>query len=245
MTNTRFIGDVLGREDRLTPYVGYKVVAIGRDEQGGYHLRSPHFTDATIGFSAESECKAGKKHTEFENCSCGFYAYRRVQDAVDHWRHACGDGSGGYSNFAVVQVALSGSVVTAEKGFRATHQRIQHVLMPRCWSCNAAAGTRFVFHQAGYLVAGCDSCSAKFQAIEFDEFSKVATPEGMEPIRVSSARDLNADAVTILAPAGMVQEIEQMVDVLIAAGRVDLVDSVINTASKKLSDKLAASFDSI
>lgn len=238
MTNTHYIGQVNNSDkvDRISPRLGYKVVALHFDKKGDLKVVPPHFIENEFDFSADSECRTN--HKNFDNCSCGFYAYNNVPGVIDHWKNACG----GYSNQVIVEVALSGDVVVAEKGYRASHQRIRRVVMPPCWNCEKNAGTTLLRHQQDFIVAGCDECVSSIKGLEgiisFNEFSEKYSPEGFAPVKVSSVKDFQTEALLLLMPEKTVNDVTDLIDKLVASGRLDLVDQIIGHANRSLNAEM-------
>jgi len=234
LTNTRYIGNVTGGDesiDRISARVGYKVAGLWAGDDGKVKLVSPHYFTDKFELSDDSKCANG--HKKFGECSCGFYAYNDVTRAVRHWRSECG----GYANFAVLQVGLSGSVVVAENGYRATHQRVKKILMPRCWSCDQA-GTQFVYHENKFLVAGCDKHAKGVRTLSFTDFAEQNSPEGFKPIEVLSAKSLSLEAEQFLAPEIMQERAVAIIDDLLRYNRIDLVDEIIRQANNRLGQSL-------
>lgn len=234
MTNTSFIGAVGGGEqtvDRISPHVGYKVVALKVAKDDSIKIVGPHHSAKDFELSDNSQCK--KNHKSFENCSCGFYAYNNVTKAIGHWDAAVG----GYSNMAIVEVALSGKVIVAEHGFRAEHQRITKVLMPRCWNCSNK-GTALVKHSAGFMVTACDDCTVKFDiaddTISFEDFAAKVSPTGYKPIIVESCKNFTTDAENFLDPTKKMRDIKQIIDELQRKGDLLSLDEVITYAQNSM-----------
>lgn len=233
MTNTTFIGQVVGSQtaDRLSAHIGYKVVGLWTgSEDGKIKLVPPHYHKDTFELSDESKCTG---HKDFSSCSCGFYAYDTIESALTHWKTSCG----GYSNLAIIQVALSGHVVVAEHGFRASHQRTKRILMPHCWNCSAA-GVNFIYHENKFLVAGCEVCSEGIDSISFADFSAESSPQGFLPLEILSAADLGKEAEGFLAPETISATAKEAINKLVTLGRLDLLDEVILHANNKLGEGL-------
>jgi len=233
MTNTRYIGQVVSHQttDRLSARIGYKVVGVWTgSEDGVMKVVPPHFSENSFDLSADSKCSG---HKDYASCSCGFYAYSTVESTISHWRNECG----GFANLAIVQVALSGDVVVAENGYRASHQRIKRILMPHCWNCSAA-GVRFVYHESKFLVAGCEACSANVNSISFADFATQHSPTGFNPVEVLSAADIGAEALNFLAPESHSEKAIEAITQLATMGRLDLINDIINHGNTKLNESL-------
>lgn len=208
MTNTSFIGEVnrFSNNDKITPFVSYKVVSmLAPDEHGDVKLYGPHHPKHRYGFSDAAVCKRNKPCTKFEKCSCGFYGYSDINDAITHWLIQC-DGIDN-SPAAIVQVAFSGQVVVCEKGYRASHQRIQKVLLSGCCLCSKKADM-LAPHNNGDIVPLCNNCAANepvqpakrlfgkgkisnerpaIPAITFDDFVERQSPSGFSKMKIGSA----------------------------------------------------------
>lgn len=208
MTNTSFIGEVnrFSNNDKITPFVSYKVVSmLAPDERGDVKLYGPHHPKHRYGFSDAAVCKRKKPCTKFEKCVCGFYGYNEIEDAITHWLVQC-DGIVN-SSAVIVQVAFSGQVVVCEKGYRASHQRVQKVILSGCCLCDKNA-TLLAPHKNGDLVPLCDDCSVNepvqsakslfgesqkqtqrpvIPVITFDDFVERQSPSGFSTMKIGSA----------------------------------------------------------
>lgn len=174
------------------------------DERGDVKLYGPHHSHHNYGFSDEAVCSNNKPCTNFEGCSCGFYGYNLIDDALEHWRKQCS----GEANVAsvLVQVAFSGKVVVCEKGYRASHQRVKKILLNRCCLCENTA-EMITPHENGDMVPLCTGCfnSAKVKhtggffkkksnpverpaipALTFSEFAERHSPTGFNPMQLAS-----------------------------------------------------------
>jgi hypothetical protein len=211
MTNTSFIGGVnrYSNSDKITPFVSYKVVSmLNPDEHGDVKIFGPHHSFHHYGFSDEALCSTKKPCTHFEDCSCGFYGYSLVEDAISHWEKQC---EGKYDTaVALVQVAFSGKVTVCEKGYRASHQRIRKILFSSCCFCSRP-GEMIAPHENGSLVPICDGCLGKIsgkapkarfgkrknspanslKTWSFDEFSARHSPSGFRGIEIGSISDFS------------------------------------------------------
>lgn len=185
MTNTHYIGalqDNVLREDS-SPYNAYKI-GMFRWNKGKPVLVPPHFYKNVTELNADSLCK--KKHRtaeDFEACSCGFYGYYTVTGAAAH-----AEEFNGGSNCFIMQVSLSGAVIVAEKGLKATHQRVKSIVVPECFKCDNLS-TMLVDHKSRYMVGVCDSCaqSVEHPLVSFAEFSAAARIPGFSDISVLSS----------------------------------------------------------
>lgn len=212
MTNTSFIGGVnrFSNNDKITPFVSYKVVSmLSPDEHGDVKLYGPHHPNIHYGFSDEALCKTKKPCTHFEDCSCGFYGYNLVEDALDHWRIQC---DGKYDSAAVlVQVAFSGKVTVCEKGYRSSHQRIKKILLNSCCLCSNTS-EMIAPHENGNMVPLCRKCFIEtpvkqkkgffnkkqetsdrpaVKALTFEDFSMRYSPTGFNNIQIGSVADFS------------------------------------------------------
>lgn len=248
MTNTRYIGTINKVEvDRLQAHIGYKVVMITTpDKNGNIQLVGPHYHQQPYGFSADASCtmENSRKHS-FLDCTCGFYSYTEIEPTIKHWRNECG----GYSNQAIVKVALSQKVVVCENGYRSSHQRALHFLMPHCWNC-PNPGTHMVPHQKGYFVPGCDDCITQPVSVKkngpgktvrdlsysFDEFSEKFSPAGFGRIKVSSVSDIGKQAVGILEPEREWKQVQRLIDAIAAKGDMVTLQAISGYSNKVLDE---------
>lgn len=209
MTNTSFIGDVnrFSNNDKITPFISYKVVSmLNPNEHGEVKLQGPHHGKHHYGFSDEAQHGKNGACLNFETCSCGFYGYNLVEDALDHWKKQC---SGHLDATPVlVQVAFSGKVTVCEKGYRASHQRVRKILFGGCCLCKNPS-SMVAPHESGYMVPLCGDCfveapvqsasgvfrSKKAQspaprpvvpAHTFEEYAALHSPVGFAPMTLAS-----------------------------------------------------------
>lgn len=218
MTNTRYIGPVnhIAQIDRLQARAGFKVLMIAvPDENGNIAISGPHHYNKPYTLSSDSLCHLTKRSDhDFTTCSCGFYSYSHASPVLTHWEKECG----GFSNQALVRVALSQKVVVCEKGYRSSHQRVTSIVMPPCWKCSAA-GTMMVPHSAGYFVAGCESCldetpSLREASYTFGEFAEKFSPEGYSGIKITSyaqGSDWGKMVAMALEPDYAIKKVEPMI----------------------------------
>jgi hypothetical protein len=240
MTNTRYIGGVVdlnAQRDRLSPYYAYKVAAMFlNEEKGQVELVSPHYYDTHFSLSDDSRCKKG--HKDFASCSCGFYGYKDVEKAYTHWK----DDSGAYSNMFIFQMAFSSSVVVAEHGYRATHQRVCRVLTPRCWNC-ANKGDGLILHSTSFFVPACNECAKGHDLITFDEFSLRYSPEGFKPIVIDSAQDIQKEAVPFLGGESLKLRALEAIDALLVGNNDFLVADISSLIQAKLAERATNSMN--
>jgi len=227
MTNTNYIGSVQsdGKFDRIAPRYGYKVVSLKSLKDGHIKIVGPHHSVNDFELSDNSLCSS--KHKSFENCSCGFYAYNNVGQTYHHWLNECG----GYSNLAIVQVALSGTVVVAEHGFRAEHQRVTKILMPSCWNCSNK-GIGVLKHVSGFMVSACADCAAKNKVEDyvkkFEDFGNEISPEGFSPVQIDSCVDFKTEAEKFLDPDKTFRQAKELIDQMQAEGKLVDLDRLIS-----------------
>jgi len=179
------------------------------DEHGDVKLYGPHHSNIHYGFSDEALCKTKKPCTHFESCSCGFYGYNLVEDALEHWKNQC---DGKFDTTAVlVQVAFSGKVTVCEKGYRSSHQRIKKILLSSCCLCSNA-GEMIAPHENGNMVPLCGTCFSQtpvkqpksffrkkevpsertsVKALTFDDFSRRYSPTGFKEMQIGSVPDFS------------------------------------------------------
>lgn len=180
MTNNLFIGEPYGPlvpRDGYPPF-GYKVVMI-QWNNGAPLLVPPHYHHNETKFVDESKCfREHKDAKSFQRCHCGFYAYHSVEKAVAHL------GNFDYAaNCFLAQVAFSGTIIDAEYGMKASHQRVRQLAIPPCWNCKAES-SQLVKHKSGYLVGACDFCVAKYALtpIGFSELQRLTKADNFNPI---------------------------------------------------------------
>lgn len=123
------------------PIIAYKCAALIWRPGGLFALASyGGFTDSAVQTDADARCLSrtydfvsGRSRPALHeapgvSCKCGFYAVRTVDEA-----RAAGYG------LVTLDVELSGRVVVHERGYRAQHQRVLRVHLPRCWFCGDEA----------------------------------------------------------------------------------------------------------
>lgn len=240
MTNKRFIGQVNSVEevDRIQARVGYKVAMITvPDNEGKIQLSGPHFYTTSYNLSADSSCaRPQRKNHDFMKCTCGFYSYTDIDKTVQHWHAECG----GYANQAIMKVALSQKVIVCDNGYRASHQRVMHILMPHCWNC-PKAGSYMVPHDSGYFVTGCEDCAkiplgeesgrtVRDLSYSFDEFSRKFSPEGFSRMAISSASNMGRQAAAILDPSFSLRRVKEIIDSMASNDDSSAVTEVIDYA---------------
>lgn len=255
MTNTRYIGPVdhIAQIDRLQARTGFKVVMITiPDENGNIAISGPHHYDKPYTLSSDSVCHVSKTDThDFEVCACGFYSYNHALGALHHWHSECG----GFSNQALVRVALSQKVVVCEKGYRSSHQRVTSIVMPPCWNCSTSAGTMMVPHSAGYFVAGCETClddvpTLREVSYTFDEFSEKFSPSGYSrmkitsydgnPVSVMNGNDWKMNVLKTLEPDFHLKQVEPLVEKMVKEGdlsHLKILLSLVQSSIDGLMDK--------
>lgn len=200
-------------------------------------LCPPHYSDHILKLADVSSCLKGKKgNHDFASCTCGFYSYDSVEDALDHWKSVCG----GFSNHVVVEIAVSGKVVVCEKGFRSTHQRITKIMFPRCWNC-VNRGEKIAEHSKGYFIAGCVDCLTKVNALDsaydFATFAELNRVEGFEPLKVGSFKDTVEDPYEFFT--GMnhtVLKVSELLKKLAEEGNLVAIDEVLSMSQNLLTE---------
>lgn len=228
MTNTNFIGKThTPTIDRLSARQGYKVVAFLYDEQNqSIRTVSPHYPEKSFPLSADSACRYG--HTDFVECGCGFYAYKTAEQALQHWVKECHS----IFNFYIIEVALSGQVIVADNGYKASHQRVTKIFMSKCWNCEKV-GEGFALHDEGFLVTACFSCARN--VVNSGQFSQLFSPEGYRPIQIFSSPDFN-DVESLLQPEQATEKIKTAISLLSKQGRNQDIDDVILHAKQSMFD---------
>jgi hypothetical protein len=202
--------------DKVSPHFGYKIAALYyNDKNNSVELVAPHHSINTP-LSSDSFCK--RNHDSIVRCSCGFYAYAEVSQAITHadlLRNS-------FSNLCVIKVALSGTVVVAEKGFRASHQRVTKIALPACWKCDIP-GERLLIHETHFLIPSCKEHAKGMKGYDFDELALFHSPTGFKPIALASFSDLSRQAPTFLDPETIVSGITRTAIDLIMMNREDLL----------------------
>jgi len=192
MTNTRFIGRPQTSSDSLTPVVGYKMLGLLRHSQTGTLSVLPvHRNSQSFQFSDVSVCE--RKRHEFDRCSCGFYAYKTIDEARHHLTASTGQPLPYRSSVFVAEVALSGRTVIAEHGYRAEHQRVTGLEAGPCFRCGHAGTCFNVLKSPKYsfmsimmfdqLQASCSECVQ--DEVTAGELELQASYEGYKPVSVS------------------------------------------------------------
>lgn len=244
MTNTSMIGSINAAEpiDRLGAYYGYKAINLKvRDENGDYLFVSPHFRNHIYSTSASLGChgKQDKPCENFERHTCGFYCYNTIEMAEHHWSF----NASGYAHTALVKVALSGQVVVAEKGFRASHQRITDILLPKCWNNCESAGDSLVPHENGFLVSACKDCLDKIgftAGLSHAEYSKLVSLDGYTPVNVLSSNKILDDALDFFEPNRYYESALQAVDKIQLKGDLIAMQKLSDELSRRMSSMLEA-----
>lgn len=228
MTNTHFIGKPEPHAvDRLTARKGYKVVALRYNANTNtVETVSPHYPDVSFPLSADSVCAFN--HKDFIECPCGFYAYKTIDKAGIHWEQECRS----FINFFVVEVALSGKVLVAENGYKASHQRITQVFLNNCWNCSGNS-SGFALHDNGFLIPSCSKCSP--ENLSKEQFSILFSPHGFAPVKVESPQNSADD--THSAPDAEepnVDQVKKAIDTLSSEGRIGDIDDIILYAQRSM-----------
>lgn len=99
--------------------------------EGGELALLPLVHDAPYRAIAQAQCLneralKGPEHSS-QDCTCGFYAYKDLSAAREHPQLAPWS--------VLLEVVLSGEVHEHARGFRASTQRVKHVLLRSCASC--------------------------------------------------------------------------------------------------------------
>ncbi|HVE28357.1 MAG TPA: hypothetical protein VNC22_23275 [Sporichthya sp.] len=128
------------------PILAHRAAVIGLNRKG-LHLASLNFNNIPLEEDMDAVCRkcssyydpwaVSKNHDAPDpDCQCGFYA---VPADVDAW-HSMGT--------VDLLVELSGKVIEHERGYRAQHQRIVQMYVPRCPLCHEPS--EFVYLQDDY-----------------------------------------------------------------------------------------------
>jgi hypothetical protein len=144
----------------VTPFLfGWKLMEIVAIDNG-LRMRS-----GTVGVPVvadeEARCfKHQEHHAPEERCACGFFARSRSESLVLYAR---------YPFSHLVEVELSGRVMTTRGDMRAQHQRILRVLLlPTCYQCGSVATmlgeppparSRVEVFPAPALTSMCEECT--------------------------------------------------------------------------------------
>lgn len=160
--NTVFSNIYIGRTNlnkATEPVIGYKRASLMLEHGGAdiaevfiAPLHSPDELDR-VSFNDNSSCPifsrfhAGKPHML---CTCGFYSYSKMQDAIDHNENQISP---------LLKTVSSGKMVMYAKGVRAGHQRVEEVIFQACYSglCDDVADRVVVknFSTYGLEIMGC------------------------------------------------------------------------------------------
>ena len=232
-TNTRYIGHDTAwvtPQERLGGHVGYKVVSLV-PRNGRIRVQPPHHPERMFELSDESRCDMGMRRHNFAECSCGFYAYNGLDAGIAHWREVCT----GAANDMLVEVVLSGSVIVAEHGYRATHQRLTRVFLPPCFSCGTR-GEVLAYHASGYLVPACRNCTAGYRVLEFTDFTQQHSPTGFAPIQLLPIVDFNVEIDQLRNGQQQVQSGRALIDQLAAAGKLSEIEQLLTYATRRLDE---------
>lgn len=134
------------------PILAHRAAALSFNHTGIY-VRPLHFHER-LELDADAVCKAEvrwgydvvpKHQAPDENCQCGFYA---VPPDVDSWHS---DGT------VDLLVELSGTVIEHDLGYRAEHQRVIQMTLPRCPLC--LEPSEIVIFRGGQSTRiGCRGC---------------------------------------------------------------------------------------
>lgn len=235
MTVTGFIGNPFRNSEmeELTARTGYKVIRLEWNK-GNPRIIPPHWQNRITQIADQAKCsKTHSTPEEFEKCSCGFYAYITVAEAVSHSVKEFSSAS----NCFIADVALSGQFVEAEKGYKASRQRVRTLVIPGCWNCGEVSEC-LVMDVSGFMLGSCVACAEKEGAsqVTFDEFSELISPKGYSPIRIVSSL-LDPEAVNrVLGYPDEVQRIRDSVETLVAGGRLDLLMAFSEMLNETLTD---------
>lgn len=108
------------------------------------------------------------------NCTCGFYAYKTVDEAYHH--------NGNTNRFMTkawtVEVAISGKYIQYKKGYRYEHQRITSIYVGRCYACSNVATSVLLRNNDALIAPVCHNHAMSYPSrfrITFDEFAEAAT----------------------------------------------------------------------
>lgn len=106
------------------------------------------------------------------NCTCGFYAYKTVDEAYHH------NGNSSMTKAWTVEVAISGKYIQYKKGYRFEHQRITSIYVGRCYACSNVATSVILRNHDDLIAPVCYNHAMSYPSrfrITFDEFAAAAT----------------------------------------------------------------------
>jgi hypothetical protein len=238
-TNPSFIGydaEQPRKLDRLSARLGYKVVSFVFDKQDlgkNVKLVPPHYRDNVFELSDNSKCPNSGRNHDITSCSCGFYAYNNIESAITHWTNA----SSRTANQVIVEVALSGEVIVAERGYRATHQRVTRLFLPHCYKCGNPADM-FAYHETSYLAPACAAHGESNAHISFADFSKQNSPSGYTPLEVVPARNFSKDIDKFKNKELIFQEVRDLIDTITVTGDTAMLDRIWTYANQRLEESV-------
>lgn len=199
----------------IAPRTLYKKSLLMRDQNTGEINLSPvGFPDSPlefpkgITFNAEAECRNTThsfnllaREVPSKACTCGFHAYSKEDDAKNHIQS-------GADSF-VLKVVASGKMLEYEKGYRYGHQRVEEIVVSKCFMCPVPADRVIIlgFARRPHLTAGritegaiAPVCSQHAYlsappngSISFDQVSEIASrslPTNAPRIRCYSSSSL-------------------------------------------------------
>jgi hypothetical protein len=190
--------DVLRVEHSTAPVVtadpptGYKVAQVIVTSDRAWFAGISH---QVYGVDADATCRRDRCAPPTVECTCGFYAYADRSDAVDLGTRLS---SHPVRSHALLQVEMTGEVLTFDRGYRGAHQRVLQVTIdPWCHRC-ARRGRR---RHAEAL--GADSrdrrrqlwCDARPRAF-------ASLPPGCAPVRPLCSTHLAA-ATRVMQPVDL------------------------------------------
>lgn len=84
-------------------------------------------------------------------CTCGFYAYTDINDALSHPQ----------GGMVVIKIVASGKLLEYGKGYRYEHQRVESIELPHCAWCSESA-IQFVVDNKVFLFPACKKHSRRY-----------------------------------------------------------------------------------
>jgi hypothetical protein len=144
----------------------------------------------TYTVEARASCSSPGCSTPSPGCTCGFYAFKRREDAIELLRQTLA--YNGLRHKALLTVDLDGSVLQYERGYRAERQRVLGIQFEReCAICPSSAARR----------ATCLAASRQFRVRPFPQ-PLGGTSSGLSgwPVRPVCERHVPSGAM-VLTPA--------------------------------------------
>lgn len=194
IVNNMFTNSYIGNSKlsrSVKPITGYKKTRLAINSDNKISLQSIQGPDGLrdgVPLNSKSRCP---NHPRFHAgkpsrmCTCGFYCYLDINDALDHFLSSDG--------YFTMRTVASGKIIMYEKGVRSGAQRVEEIIIDECRNAmcinpaDRLAITQDRINGKSYIAPYCADHSRYFDAKTFDWLAETMTASfenGEPPITV-------------------------------------------------------------